>query len=55
MSQSALDDIHGPIEGVVRIETAPVEQTAATFLAKVRSVYPHDEIFGRYCLPVTPA
>lgn len=55
MSLPALDDIAAhrgvdePIEGLVRIETAPLEQTAAMFMAKVRSVYPHDEIFGSYC------
>jgi hypothetical protein len=55
MSLPALDDIVAhtgssePIDGVVRIETAPLEKTAPLFLAKMRSVYPHDEIFGQYC------
>jgi hypothetical protein len=55
MSLPALDDIYThtgttePIEGVVRIETSPLEKTAPMFLAKMRSVYPHDEIFGQYC------
>ena len=48
MSLAALDDIavHSgttePIEGVVRIETTPLEQTAPMFMAKMRSVYPHE-------------
>ncbi|MBO0865642.1 MAG: SRPBCC family protein, partial [Mycobacterium sp.] len=49
MSLPALNDIHEPIEGVVRIETTPLETTAPLFMAKMRSVYPHDEVFGRYC------
>ncbi|MBO0885155.1 MAG: SRPBCC family protein, partial [Mycobacterium sp.] len=59
MSLPALDDIRShlshhadatePIDGVVRIETASLEQTAPTFMAKLRSVYPHDEVFGQYC------
>jgi len=55
MSLAALDDIavHSgttePIEGVVRIETSPLEETAPMFMAKMRSVYPHDEVFGQYC------
>jgi hypothetical protein len=55
MSLAALDDIavHSgstdPIDGVVRIETSPLEQTAPMFLAKMRSAYPHDDVFGQYC------
>ena len=55
MSLAALDDIavHSgttePIEGVVRIETSPLEETAPMFMAKMRSVYPHEEVFGKYC------
>src|ERR1700746_1530062 len=55
MSLPALDDIvtHTgitvPIDGVVRIETTPLEQTAGTFFSQLRSVYPHQEVFGQYC------
>ncbi|MGH3541474.1 MAG: SRPBCC family protein, partial [Mycobacterium sp.] len=55
MSLPALDDIVAhtgtiePIDGVVRIETSPLENTAPIFMAKMRSVYPHDEVFGQYC------
>ena len=55
MSLPALEDIAAhsgttrPIEGVVRIETSPLEETAAKFMAKMRSVYPHNEVFGQYC------
>jgi hypothetical protein len=43
MSLAALEDIAvysgstDPIEGVVRIETSPLEQTAPIFMAKMRS------------------
>src|ERR1700722_4025934 len=55
MSLAALDDIavHSgstdPIDGVVRIEPSPLEQTAPTFMAKMRSAYPHEGRFGQYC------
>ena len=55
MSLAALNDIavHSgtteTIEGVVRIETSPLEETAPMFMAKMRSVYPHEEVFGKYC------
>ena len=55
MSLPALDDIVAhtgtaePIDGVVRIETTPLEDTAATFFTQMRSVYPHNEVFGKYC------
>src|ERR1700744_3772409 len=55
MSLPALDDIvthtgtTEPIDGVVRIETTPLEETAGTFLSQLRSVYPHSDVFGKYC------
>ncbi|MGA8126176.1 MAG: SRPBCC family protein, partial [Mycobacterium sp.] len=55
MSLPALEDIRThtgttePIEGVVRIESSPLEQTAPMFMAKMRSAYPHEEVFGQYC------
>ena len=55
MSLPALDDIvthtgtTDPIDGVVRIETAPLEETAGIFISQMRSVYSHDEVFGQYC------
>jgi hypothetical protein len=55
MSQAVLEDIavHSgttePIAGVVRIETSPLEETTPMFMAKMRSVYPHEEVFGQYC------
>ena len=55
MSLAALDDIavHSgstdPIDKVVRIETSPLEQTAPMFMAKMRSAYPHEDVFGQYC------
>jgi hypothetical protein len=55
MSLPALDDIAAftgspePIDGVIRIETAPLETTFPLFAEKLRSVYPHDEMFGQFC------
>ena len=55
MSLAALDDIAAhtgtieTIEGVVRIETSTLERTAPIFMAEMRSLYPHDEVFGQYC------
>src|SRR3984893_2520430 len=55
MSLPALDDIvvhrctTEPIQGLVRIETSPLEETAPMFMEKMRSVYPHEEVFGQYC------
>ena len=55
MSLPALDDIvvHtgsvDPIEGVTRIETSPREQATPIIMEMMRSVYPHDDVFGRYC------
>ena len=55
MSLPALDDIAThtgttePIDGVVRIETTPLEETAANFFTQMRSAYPHKEVFGQYC------
>jgi hypothetical protein len=55
MSLPALDDIAthtgrtDPIDGVVRIETSPREDATPVILEMMRSVYPHDEVFGQYC------
>ena len=55
MSLPALDDITvhrgttDPIEGVVRIETSPREKATPIIMEMMRSVYPHDEVFGEYC------
>src|ERR1700678_3420550 len=55
MSLAALDDIavHSgttePIEGGGRMQTSPLEETAPMFMERMRSVYPHDEVFGQYC------
>ena len=52
MSLPALDDIatHAgrtdPIEGVIRIENAPREKATPIILEMMRSVYPHEEVFG---------
>jgi hypothetical protein len=55
MSLPALDDITAhtgdgkPIDGVIRIETAPREKATPIIMEMMRSVYPHDEVFGKYC------
>ncbi|NIH94415.1 hypothetical protein FHU31_001371 [Mycolicibacterium fluoranthenivorans] len=45
----ALADIAAPIEGVVRIETSPREQATPIIMEMMRSVYPHDQVFGEFC------
>jgi hypothetical protein len=55
MSLPALDDISahngdaGPIDGVIRIESSPREQATPIIMEMMRSVYPHDQVFGTYC------
>ena len=55
MSLPALDDITvhrgttDPIEGVIRVETSPKEKATPIIMEMIRSVYPHDEVFGTYC------
>ncbi|MCV7260572.1 hypothetical protein [Mycobacterium shimoidei] len=49
MSGRVLSGVAERIDGVIRIETAPLEQTAPILMAKMRSVYPHHEVFGQYC------
>jgi len=52
MSLPALEDITAhsgtadPIEGVTRIETSPREEATPIILEMMRSVYPHDQVFG---------
>src|SRR5258708_29567046 len=55
MSLPALNDIAAhrgttdPIDDVVRIETAPREKATPIIMEMMRSVYPHDEVFGEFC------
>src|SRR5215475_2699937 len=49
MSLPALEDISIPIEGVTRIETSPREKATPIIMEMMRSVYPHDQVFGPYC------
>ena len=55
MSLPALDDITAhrgtaePIDGVLRVETSPREKATPIIMEMMRSVYPHDEVFGTYC------
>lgn len=55
MSLPALDDIFthtgtvAPIDGLIRIETSPREQATPIIMEMMRSVYPHDQVFGEYC------
>ena len=45
MSLSTLDEI----DGLIRIETSPKEQATPLIMERMRSVYPHDQVFGTYC------
>lgn len=49
MSLPALEDITGPLEGVTRIETSSRMQATPVIMEMMRSVYPHDQVFGQYC------
>ena len=55
MSLPALDDItahrgtQDPIDGVIRVETSPREKATPIIMEMMRSVYPHDDVFGTYC------
>ncbi len=49
MSLPALEDITAPIDGVVRIETSPREKATPIIMEMMRSVYPHDQVFGEFC------
>ena len=55
MSLPALEDITAhtgttdPIDGLIRIETSPKEKATPIVMEMMRSVYPHDEVFGTYC------
>ena len=55
MSLPALEDITAhsgtadPIEGVTRIETSPREKATPIIMEMMRSVYPHDQVFGEFC------
>ena len=55
MSLLALDDITAhrgtadPIDDVVRIETSPREKATPIIMEMMRSVYPHDQVFGEFC------
>ena len=55
MSLHALEDIAAhrgttdPIDDVVRIETSPREKATPIILEMMRSVYPHDQVFGEFC------
>ena len=37
------------IDGLIRIETSPKEKATPVIMEMMRSVYPHDDVFGTYC------
>lgn len=55
MSLPALEDIAvhrgstEPIDGVIRIETSPREKATPIIMDMIRSVYPHDDVYGPFC------
>lgn len=49
MSLPALEDITEPLDGVTRIETSSRMQATPVIMEMMRSVYPHDQVFGQYC------
>jgi hypothetical protein len=55
MSLPALEDIAGhagtaadAMDGVYRIETSPREKATPVIMEMMRSVYPHNQVFGQY-------
>ena len=54
MSLPALDDMPPtadaePIDGVIRDRDVPREKATPIIMEMMRSVYPHDQVFGEYC------
>mgnify|MGYP001166105461 CR=1 FL=1 len=48
-SHPALADISEPLDGVFRVETHPRAANTALVVDKIRSVYPHQQIYGKFC------
>lgn len=46
---SDLGDTAATLDGVVRVETHPRSANTALVVDKVRSVYPHHQVFGDFC------
>jgi hypothetical protein len=61
MPLPALDDIRthtgdpSPIDGVIRIETSRREKATPVIMEMMRSVYPHDQVFGECCTVQDPS
>lgn len=55
MTLPALEDIAAhrgstdPIPGLTRIETSPREKATPVIMEMIRSVYPHEQVFGEFC------
>ncbi|WP_072688367.1 SRPBCC family protein [Rhodococcus marinonascens] len=46
---AALSDLPADLSGLVRIETSDREAMLPIVMDMMRSVYPHDQVFGKYC------
>ncbi|MFC0452510.1 SRPBCC family protein [Rhodococcus jostii] len=46
---AALPDLPADLPGLVRIETSDRQATTPIIMDMLRSVYPHDQVFGKYC------
>ena len=44
-----LPDLPADLPGLVRIETSDRHATTPIIMDMLRSVYPHDQVFGKYC------
>ena len=44
-----LPDLPADLPGLVRIETSDRHTTTPIIMDMLRSVYPHDQVFGKYC------
>lgn len=48
-SLHAVSDLPAEIDGLVRVETSDRRATTPIILDMLRSVYPHEQVFGEYC------
>ena len=48
-SARALSDLPPDLPGLTRIETTDLNAATPVIADMLRSVYPHDQVFGRYC------
>nr|WP_296769112.1 SRPBCC family protein [Rhodococcus sp. (in: high G+C Gram-positive bacteria)] len=48
-SVHAVSDLPSKLDGLIRVETSDRHATTPIILDMLRSVYPHEQVFGKYC------